>query len=706
MPNFCRYYLAEGDSLSASEATLPAQLIPGVKALKDGRGFHVPLNAEELFRKGASWQGTPGQRTLLQRLKRWAPKEELPSINFDWMVRSGLLKPWVPDYCGPFQKEVVEDGWVHKSLLLQAPCGSGKTLGSLIWSAAYPGKTVVITGAKARPTWKMQAELYTGLKTVCLYGMDYVEEFEWSDGLVLPFADAEVLRKPRAVAAADMKCSCGASHGFTFSKTKMEENWKLVLRARLPLGQHIFNFCGTAHQRMVEEPKIDPMARLIICSWELLPIKLGQLLALSPTAVVFDESHRAKNHKRWEKIEVPESEALREIAEAKQEERKPKFKKFDDGTWGYFADKENITSAAAKLASCSTIRRRMITTATFISNRVRDAWAQLDLIEPWQWGKYWDWAKRYCAAAENGFGGMDDKGASNLEELRQRVDVVRFKVDDKEAKKHLPPLRRQPLMISRAEQDKPAAYAREIAKAKHLGGDTLREVQLAEAASRKHSTVVEKAIEGLRSGQKVVVFTARRSDCQSLGKLFAKELKKHWDEGNEPPMWIGDGSDSPEARDVMINGEWASVGDGPAVCIKRGFMMAVGATREKRVYVDGAALLVGTGEAFGESVDIQDTDLVFFEMLPFTPGQLTQWEGRFSRQGQKRPVLIYYCIAEGTYDEQVATILLDKLPSYEMVGRNTDLIGADEALQGGTQEQLLGALFASLIGGVESGESP
>jgi hypothetical protein len=60
----------------------------------------------------------------------------------------------------------------------------------------------------------------------------------------------------------------------------------------------------------------------------------------------------------------------------------------------------------------------------------------------------------------------------------------------------------------------------------------------------------------------------------------------------------------------------------------------------------GPCVLVGTGDAFGEAINLHDTDAALFVMLPWTPGQVRQWEGRFCRLGQKRPVVVYYVVAE------------------------------------------------------------
>jgi SNF2 family DNA or RNA helicase len=81
-------------------------------------------------------------------------------------------------------------------------------------------------------------------------------------------------------------------------------------------------------------------------------------------------------------------------------------------------------------------------------------------------------------------------------------------------------------------------------------------------------------------------------------------------------------------------------------------------------------------------------------MLPYTPGQIIQWEGRLCRHGQKRPVLIQYLIAEGTVDEHVAGILLDKLPAVEDVSKDDSVLGLKDQLRGSDQEE---AIVAGLL---------
>jgi hypothetical protein len=98
-------------------------------------------------------------------------------------------------------------------------------------------------------------------------------------------------------------------------------------------------------------------------------------------------------------------------------------------------------------------------------------------------------------------------------------------------------------------------------------------------------------------------------------------------------------------------------------------------------------------------VNLQDTDLALIAFLPYTPGQVVQWEGRFARHGQKRPVLIQYLIAENTVDEHVAGILLDKLPAVEKVSKDDSLDGFSDAILGSEQtDEIMDSILSKLDG--------
>jgi SNF2 family DNA or RNA helicase len=96
-------------------------------------------------------------------------------------------------------------------------------------------------------------------------------------------------------------------------------------------------------------------------------------------------------------------------------------------------------------------------------------------------------------------------------------------------------------------------------------------------------------------------------------------------------------------------------------------------------------------------VNLQDTDLMLIAMLPWTPGQIVQWEGRVARHGQKRPVLIQYLVCEGSVDEHVADVILTKLPAVESVAQDDSVSGLADQLRGSdNEEEILESILGKL----------
>ena len=352
---------------------------------------------------------------------------------------------------------------------------------------------------------------------------------------------------------------------------------------------------------------IDKEVRMVIIGWECLP---AWSLALSDwggqLSVVFDEIHKAKSWRR----------------------KKPYVRA--DGSTGYrFLD--NIAVASMRLGHGA--QRRLGLTATPARNELGDLWAQLDIIEPNCWGGSLEFKKYYCGAVKDQYNRWNETEPSNKAELNARLKEVCHVVEYTQMARQLPPKRRQLCYLSKAEQNRPTAFKADLKKAAKNGKQALFEMRLLEAASRKRSYIVETVVEAVTANQKVVVFTGRRQDCERLAAALEKKKP------DEVPLWWGHGGFSTKERDSMV--------------------AAYASCKEPSIFV-------GTTDAFGEAVDgLQHTDLAIFSLLPWTPGQVTQAEGRFSRQGSTRAVLIMYTVAEGTVDEHVADVLLHKL---EVVG--------------------------------------
>jgi len=485
------------------------------------------------------------------------------------------LRDWVPEYLTDYQREGVAFAADRSGALLHHPTGSGKSLSAIVWSLLAPGPVLFVTRAAARV--QMSREVVKFSHTVEPY-------------VCKPAAEVRKRDKFKSLEAYVAWCA---------------ENGKRPY---------------------------------IIVGWEALPDYIDSILAnVTPAAVIFDESHKGKGHKRWQTVPADQPLPMGGFKKTK-----------DDGTEIAFAPVPNIATAAARVSRAAA--RRLATTATPVKNRVDDLWAQLDLIEPGAWGTRLQFVQRYCDAKTNLYGGLDTSGVSNVEELLERLSYVVHRVGYNVTHAQLPAKRRESIYVSPQEQDKVGTgWAREMANAMKRGPTAVLEVRLAEAAARKRRKAIERIESHTESGQKVVVFTGRRADCEKFAEATRKAV------GKDVTLWHAHGDSSPEIRQRIV---------------------------DEYMEHPGPCVLVGTGDAFGESLNLQRTDAAFFVMLPYTPGQLEQWEGRFTRRGQDRPVIIYYVIAEGTVDEHVAGILLDKIAGATRVANSGSLSGADTTIAG------------------------
>jgi len=407
------------------------------------------------------------------------------------------------------------------------------------------------------------------------------------------------------------------------------------------------------------------LRKVVVVGWESVGDNIEALASLRPGCAIFDESHRSKSIKRNEAVPLVETEDLNQIAEQNRVARaRGGFVTTNElGNRMMIVPVDNMASSAARLARAS--KRRVCTTATAIRDRVRDLWAQLDLAEPEAWGISTVWLTRYADRKPGVYGGFDTTGSSNLDELADRLSHVVHKVDYRVTHRSLPLKRRQSVYVAPEDQVKPVAgFQKELNEAARRGPSALMEVKLAQAASSKRKAVVGLVEDHLNNGQKVIIFTGRRKDCDEIGKSF-KTTKAQ--------VWVTHGGDTTQLRQQIVDDYMGH---------------------------PGPCLLVSTGDSLGESINLQDTDALLFVMLPWTPGQVRQWEGRVSRLGQKRPVTIYYVVAEGTVDEHVADALVAKLPAVERIGGDKELAEAKKAITGTDDEaalmdSILSKVFAS-----------
>lgn len=362
----------------------------------------------------------------------------------------------------------------------------------------------------------------------------------------------------------------------------------------------------------VQEHPLDTNQQVYVINWDLIaPMedKLTAWLASGKSVIILDEIHYAK---AWKRVK-------QEISA-------------DTGELTY----EPLTTRAAVAARlCRKSTRRIGLSATPYSVSLIDLWGQLDDLEPDCWGKYSEFAFRYCDAHTGEFGGLVMNGASNLGELKDRLNTILHSISRKELEEALPGKSRELMRLHRQDLNAPFKNALQYIKLKAQEGDdeTFWEAQIAVAASMKRDWAIAQVKDALDAGLKVTILTNRREEVEVLEKALCTSKTR--------------------AKQIL-----ASHG-GVSLEIRE----------EQRVrYRDSEEplCLIGTHEAWGVSIDgLQSTDVAIMLALPYTPRTLGQSETRFVRKGQTRRCRIIYPIAEGTIDELVNERLLGRLDTLK-----------------------------------------
>lgn len=388
---------------------------------------------------------------------------------------------------------------------------------------------------------------------------------------------------------------------------------------------------------------------IVIVGVEAVLLYMDEINQVQPKTIIFDEMHLHGSAKRWKAVHK------------------------EDGTVDFqkrTTQANNHTRAVAMMdiSRMDCVKRRIALTATPLDDgRPRRLWSQLDLLSPGGFShSYRRFAYRYCDAKEGEYGGINDKGSSNLEELRSRCSFFTHEVPYSESHAALPDTRMQVVYLDHSELNKAARFSDDQTFGQALKGmakqakydvtakERLVEARLAEACTRKRNYVVDEVLQGIRGGGKVVVFTARRSETE----VWAQKIRKV----------VGVGDEKTQADVWMVHGGVSET--------ERNHITDTYATHP------GPCVLVATGQSIGTGVDgMQTTDLAIFAMLPWKPGDFTQWKGRFDRLGG-RPTLLKVAVAVGTYDERVVEILTDKFGPIEEFLTADELKGVDKKLLG------------------------
>lgn len=536
---------------------------------------------------------------------------------------AGCFTPRVLEKATPYQRFIPYVAARSPIAWLNWPTGTGKTLGGFLAIAAAPaGAAIIVTPAKAKYAWSDQAELYTRFRFHVL--------------------KPESERRKRDLTLEEYL-------------DDRREAW-VNEREKAKLF-------GT-------DPRVAGLtARPVISvGQELLADYVDELIAAvpSPGAIVWDEIHLLGNRQRNERVRrgptdvcpvcgAEAGKACRQGCEGTGFRKRSTERGADPES----AVAGRVTRAvAAERLSRTEPALVVATTATaFDEGRPRRFWSPLDLVSPFGFGSYWDFAKRYCAARiPEGEKYWDDTGESNLDELRDRAAYFTHVVSYEEASRYLPQLRvefsRIPVTAQLAKTDPGTREYLKEARQDKTGAErdqAVADAELSVAAVRCRRAAIDDVVAVAGSGGKAVYFTYWRLDAERTGEALREIL------GEKIPVYIGHGEHSDRARNEM----------------KKAWMQH-----------DGAAVLVGTGPAWGTGVDgLQLARFAAIQLCIANPVALLQWIGRFQRHGGVGTLVRVY-VAEGTRAEVAAANLSGRLGNLEVFLEGCVLSGMDRAITG------------------------
>jgi SNF2 family DNA or RNA helicase len=304
------------------------------------------------------------------------------------------------------------------------------------------------------------------------------------------------------------------------------------------------------------------------------------------------------------------------------------------------------TKAVLKLAKG--IPHVLALTGTPIVNRPVEGFNIINMVDGSLFPNWWTYVHTYCDAHHNGFG-WDFSGATNTEELNQKLQAIMIRHKKADVLKDLPDklYSYMPLEIDNGKEYRKAEnnfiqYLTETkgkdAAKKASNAEHLAQIEALKQLATKGK--MKQAIEWISNfleanGHKLVVFATHKEAINILMKEFDGIAVKV------------DGSVTADKRDQAV----------------------------KAFQTDPKVkLFVGNIKAAGTGLTLTAASSVAFLELPWTPGDLVQAEDRCHRIGQKDTVNVYYLLANGTIEHRIAKMLDSKRKVIEAVidGKEVD----------------------------------
>ena len=354
--------------------------------------------------------------------------------------------------------------------------------------------------------------------------------------------------------------------------------------------------------------------QILIINWHILQYWRHELCKLR-AVFIFDETDMARNPKRHKSSQTPSGKRIRVLD-------------------------PNSLNAAGHICSASA-SARIGGTATLVPTTNMNAWGQLDLLEPGDWGTSHQFGIHYCGGFPKEYGGFDMSGRTNMGELQLRIRTMSTRVKKEAVLKSFGTYQQEVVFLGRDQLNRPGAFSALLKAARRDGPTSNSHVQLLQSAASKRAPIIKIIAREFEQGlTKHVVGTGRIIEIERLVAALGKAIP-------QATIIFGDGSTPNRER---IN-----------QC-----------ARFK--HEDNLILVCGIN-SYGRGLDgLQYAQRAHTAYLPYEPGVIEQWCGRFDRLAEWDVLTrMSFYIAEGTIDERVMALVLSHLDATLGVSESDEM---------------------------------
>lgn len=314
-------------------------------------------------------------------------------------------------------------------------------------------------------------------------------------------------------------------------------------------------------------------------------------------------------------------------------------------------------------------KRKILLTGTPITNRPIEIFPLVSYLWPNVFNNLFYFAKRYCAAQQDGYG-WDFTGASNLGELQNMLRangmIRRLKAD---VLKELPPKTRQ--VVALPSESVGAIIRKEGELFKKQEKEVKRlQIAMKEAKSQKDENTYRSAVQNLRQAYNVAFteMAAVRKELAIAKIPFVIEYVEGMIEEGQKVVVMA------HHRDV-VNKLQDHFGL-KAVKLYGGMPEVEKSNNVDRFQQDPSCMVfIGSIHAAGVGITLTAAQNMLFAELDWTPANMLQAEDRIHRIGQAGNALIQQLVFDGSLDAKMADTLVRKMAVIE---KALDKMGAAE----------------------------